>query len=196
MKKTVEFLFDFTSAPSYIAWKCIGPMADAVNAEVAFVPVLLGGIFKATGNAGPMGIPAKEAWYRGDLALWCRKRDVAINPSRFLPLRSLDLMRGCFVASERGELARYADVVFDAIFLHGKNMADMGVVEQVLNDAGLVGAEYRLDVGREDIKRQLLLATNGAVARGVFGLPTFFVRDRLFFGQDRLEFVMDAIRES
>ena len=191
--RTVEFVYDFVSVPCHIAWKCLGPMVRASGAQVVLTPVLCGGIFKAIGNPGPLEIPAKREWYARDLALWARRRGVPLVQSPFLPVRSLPLMRGSFVAAERDETSRYVDTVFDAIYVHGRNLSDMKVVVDTLNEAGLDADAYLQAIERPDIKQKLLDSTQDAVARRVFGVPTFFVDDELFFGQDRLEFVVEAL---
>jgi 2-hydroxychromene-2-carboxylate isomerase len=194
MTKVVEFFYDFVSLPSYIAWKCLPPMLEAVGAELVLRPVLVGGIFKATGNAGPLALPAKKDWYMRDLALWCKKRGVVVNPSPYLPFRSLPLMRGSFVAAERGETLHYVEALFDAIFVQARNLGDLQVVAATLAAAGLDADAYLQAIDRSDIKQRLLDATQQAVDRGVFGVPTLVVNGQLFFGQDRLEFVQDALR--
>jgi 2-hydroxychromene-2-carboxylate isomerase len=194
MTKSVEFLYDFVSLPSYIAWKSLPPMLEATGAELVLRPVLVGGIFKATGNSGPLALPAKKDWYMRDLALWCKKRGVVVNPSPYVPFRSLPLMRGSFVAAERSETMRYVEALFDAIFVQARNLGDLQVVAAILDAAGLDADAYLQGIERSDIKQQLLDATQQAVDRGGFGVPTFFVNEQLFFGQDRLEFVLDALR--
>lgn len=191
---TVEFVYDFVSTPCHIAWKCLDPMIKAIGAEVVMTPVLCGGIFKALGNTGPLGIPAKREWYARDLALWARRRGVPLVHSPFLPIRSLPLMRGSFVAAERNETSRYVDAVFDSIYVHGRNLSDMRLVRETLNEAGLDADAYLQGIERADIKQKLLRNTEDAIARRVFGVPTFFVNNELFFGQDRLEFVVEALQ--
>lgn len=194
--RTVEFVYDFVSVPCHIAWKSLDPMVRDVGAEVVMTPVLCGGIFKAIGNPGPLAIPAKREWYARDLALWARRRGVTVVLSPFVPIRSLPLMRGSFIAAERDETVRYVDAVFDAIYVHGRNLSDITLVGETLNDARLDATAYLQGIERADIKQKLLRNTEDAVARGVFGVPTFFVNDELFFGQDRLEFVVEALQRN
>lgn len=194
MNATVEFLYDFVSLPSYIAWKALPPMLDAVEATLVTTPVVVTGIQKATGNPGPLAYPAKLDWYMRDLRLWCAKRDVPINPQLHVPFRSLPLLRGSLVAAERGETTHFVGAMFDAIYLHGQNFNDEHAFPESLSRAGLYASAYLQGIERLDIKDRLRLNTENAVARRVFGVPTFFVNGELFFGQDRLEFVMDALR--
>lgn len=191
---TVEFIYDFVSTPCHIAWKCLDPMLTAIGAELIMTPVLCGGIFKALGNAGPLQIPAKREWYARDLALWAKRRGVPLVQSPFLPIRSLPLVRGSLVAAERNETSRYVDAIFDSIYVHGRNLSDLALVRETLNEAGLDADAYLQAIERADIKQKLVLNTEDAIARRVFGVPTFFVDNQLFFGQDRLEFVVEALQ--
>jgi len=193
---TVEFLYDFVSTPCHIAWKCLEPMVEAVGGRVVMTPVFCGGIFKAVGNPGPLVIPAKREWYARDLAMWARRRGVTLVQSPFIPIRSLPLVRGSLVAAERDETSRYVDAVFDAIYVHQRNLSDMAIVKATLEEAGLNVQAYQEGIERPDIKQTLVRNTENAVARGVFGVPSFFVKDELFFGQDRLEFVVEALQLS
>jgi 2-hydroxychromene-2-carboxylate isomerase len=190
---TVEFIWDFVSTPCYIAWKCLEPMVGPLGAQVVYTPVFCGGIFKAIGNPGPLVIPAKKAWYARDLAMWAKRRGVPLRQSAHIPIRSLPLMRGSLLAEERGETRRYRDAVFDAVYTQERNLSDMELVKQTLREAGLDADAYLQGMERADIKQKLVRNTDDAVARGVFGVPSFFVGNELFFGQDRLEFVLEAL---
>lgn len=192
-RPVVEFVYDFVSVPCHIAWQVLRPMAEQAGARWLATPVLCGGIFKATGNPGPLTLPAKRDWYLRDLQLWARKRGVPLVLSPFLPVRSLHLVRGSFVAEARGEHLRYMDAVFEALYVRALDAGRPDVYREVLERAGFDADAYIDGVDRADIKRRLVDETDRAVARGVFGVPTFFVGDELFFGQDRLEFVFDAV---
>ncbi len=191
--KSVEFLYDFVSAPSYIAWTQLDEIAREASAQVTMTPVFCAGIFKDIGNPGPLALPAKRAWYAHDLELWARKRGVAMHRNPFAPIRSLPLMRGVIVAEERGERDRYMKTIWNAIWLDSKNMSDPGIVNETLEAAGLDVEGYAKGIEREDVKAKLRDSTQDAIRRGVFGVPTFFVGNELFFGQDRLEFVCEAL---
>lgn len=191
--RKVEFIWDFVSTPCYIAWKSIEPMVTVAGGEVIRTPVLCGGIFKATGNPGPLVIPAKREWYARDLEMWAKRRGVPLRVSPFMPVRSLPLMRGSLVADERGEGRQYCDAIFDAVYTQERNLNDMELVKQTLREARLDADAYLQGIERADIKQKLTRNTEEAVARGVFGVPSFFVGKELFFGQDRLEFVVEAL---
>lgn len=193
---TVEFVYDFVSTPCHIAWKSLEAMVAPLGAQVLLTPVLCGAIFKATGNTGPLAVAAKREWYARDLQLWAKHRGVTLVQSPFLPIRSLPLMRGSYVAAERDETRRYVDSVFDAIYARGLDLSDLAVVERTLHEAGLDAGAYLEGMSRADVKQKLIESTERAIARRVFGVPTFFVDGELFFGQDRLEFVVAALRRS
>jgi 2-hydroxychromene-2-carboxylate isomerase len=192
-RPTVEFVYDFVSIPCHIAWQVLRPMVEQAGARLVVTPVLAGGIFKATGNPGPLAVPAKRDWYQRDLQLWARRRGVRIVHNPSVPVRSLHLMRGSFVAEERGEQQRYMDAVFDAIYVQALDAGRLDVYRELLARAGFDADAYLEGIERADIKRRLIDETDRAVARGVFGVPSFFARDELFFGQDRLEFVIEAV---
>jgi 2-hydroxychromene-2-carboxylate isomerase len=192
-RPTVEFVYDFVSVPCHIAWTALRPMIEQAGARLVVTPVLVGGVFKATGNPGPLAVAAKRAWYLRDLQLWARKRGVPLVPNPAVPVRSLHLMRGSFVADERGEQLRYMDAVFDAIYVQTLDPGRPEVYREVLDRAGFDVDVYLAGIERPDIKRRLADETQRAVQRGVFGVPSFFVGDELFFGQDRLEFVIEAV---
>ena len=196
MTKTVEFLYDFASVPCYIAWTQIDAIARRANAQLTMTPVFCQGIFNAIGNPGPLAIPAKREWYGRDLELWVKKLGIPYRPNPNNPIRTLPLMRGVFVAQERGEIDRYVETIFEAIFVNSRNMSDIDVVHATFTDAGIDFESYWKEIERDDIKLKLRRNTDDAVGRGVFGVPTFFVGDQLFFGQDRLEFVSDALRSA
>jgi 2-hydroxychromene-2-carboxylate isomerase len=159
-------------------------------------PVFCGGIFQATGNAGPFAIPAKQAWYAGDMALWARHLGVPLNPSPHWPIHSLQIMRGVFVAEERGELDAYLVAMFEANFMRARNLTEADEVRNTLVEAGLDADTYFAEIRRDDIKVRLRKNSDAAVSRGAFGVPTFFVGEQMFFGQDRLHFVKQALQES
>ncbi len=196
MPKRLEFLYDIVSVPTYLAWTRIPALAEATGAEVVMTPVFCGAIFKAIGNEGPLGIPAKRAWYKGDMELWARHLGVPLKESPHWPVLSLPVMRGVFVAEERGERDAYLKAMFEANFLFARNLNEPDEVRSTLVEAGLDAEAYFAGIQRDDVKDRLRKNTDGAVARGAFGVPTFFVGERMFFGQDRLHFVKDALLES
>jgi len=193
---TLEFVYDFVSVPCYLAWTQLSAITEESGAEIQLSPVFCGGIFKATGNPGPLVIPAKREWYAGDLMMWAAHYGVPLESNPHSPVQSLPLMRGAIIAEERGELEQYLKTMFEAVCVKALNMSDIKRVRETLNEASLDAATYFSQIERQDVKDRLRQSTDDAVVRGVFGVPTFFVGERMFFGQDRLEFVRKALGEA
>jgi 2-hydroxychromene-2-carboxylate isomerase len=156
--------------------------------------MLLGGVFQLTGNTSPAFNQVKSAHSQRDLERFVGKYAVPFRRNPFFPVNTLKLMRGAVVAAEEGYLDRYNGAVFAGMWRDGRNMAEEAVVAETLGEAGLDPAHILARIGEDGVKQTLKRWTEAAVARGVFGAPTFFVGDEMFFGQDRLDFVEDALR--
>lgn len=195
MSKKVEFFFDFGSPASYLAWTQLPKIAAATGAEIVWRPMLLGGVFKATGNASPVLVPAKGRWMMADLGRFAMKYGVPLNVPPNFPVNTLAMMRGaCGIQLKRpGDFQNYVAAMFEGMFARGLAMDDPGVLAEVLTAAGFNKAEFDALVADPAVKRALIDNTEEAVARGVFGAPTIFVGDEMHFGQDRLEFVARAL---
>jgi len=193
MPKTVEFLFDFGSPASYLAYKRLPDLVARTGAQVDYVPMLLGGVFKATGNASPAEVPAKGRWMNADLARWAKRYGAPFNRNPFFPINTLHLMRGATGLIEDVRFMAYCDLVFDAMWLEPKNLGDPAELAPVIRRAGVEPDDFRALVERDDVKARLKATTEAAVARGAFGAPTFFVGEEMFFGQDRMDFVEEAL---
>ena len=194
-QRTVEYFFDVGSPTAYLAWTQLPKIAAETGAAIAWRPMLLGGVFKATGNASPVTVPAKGRWMNEDIARWARRYGVPFAFNPYFPINTLTLMRGATGLQMRrpDELARYLDVIERAMWEASKNLGDPAVLAATLAEAGFDAEEFVALVGDPEVKAKLVATTEEAVARGVFGAPTFFVGDAMFFGQDRLEFVREAL---
>lgn len=193
MGKTVEFFFDFGSPASYLAYKRVPGLAARTGATVDYRPMLLGGVFKATGNASPAAVPAKGRWMNADLARWARRHGVAFNRNPFFPINTLQLMRGAAGLQGDPRFMAYCDAVFDAMWLEPRNLGEAAEVAAVVRRAGIDPDDFAALIARDDVKARLKATTEEAVARGAFGAPTFFVDGELYFGQDRMDFVEEAL---
>jgi 2-hydroxychromene-2-carboxylate isomerase len=193
--KTVEFYFDFGSPASYLAWTQLPAIAAQYDAQLVYRPVLLGGIHKATNNASPAAIPAKGAWMQIDLARFARRYGVQFQHNPYFPINTLMLMRGATGAQMQDEalFLRYVDTVYRAMWEQPRNMADPATIGEVLATGGLDASLLLQLTQSPDVKEKLKQDTEAAVARGLFGAPTMFVGDEMFFGQDRLDFVKEAL---
>jgi 2-hydroxychromene-2-carboxylate isomerase len=157
--------------------------------------MLLGGVFKATGNASPVTVPAKGRWMGQDMARFATRYGVAFAHNPHFPINTLTLMRGAAGLQLRDpqDLMRYVDAVFNAMWVQPRNMGAPEVLAEVLGAAGFGAEHFMALVADPEVKAALVATTEEAVARGAFGAPTFFVGDKMFFGQDRLDFVREAL---
>ncbi|HEY1707832.1 MAG TPA: 2-hydroxychromene-2-carboxylate isomerase [Rhizomicrobium sp.] len=194
----VEFLFDFGSPNAYLAHQVVPDIERRTGAKFEYVPVLLGGIFKATGNQSPMQafghIPSKIAYERLETQRFVERHRLAkfqFNP--FFPVNTLGIMRGAVAAQRRGELPRYMDAVFHHMWEAPKKMDDPAVIHAALKESGLDADALLAAAQTPEVKDGLIKNTEAAVARGVFGIPTFFVDGQIYFGKDRLRDVEEAI---
>ena len=194
MTKTVEFFYDFGSPTVYLAATQLPDIAASVGATIDWRPMLLGGVFKSTGNQSPVVVPAKAAYMNDDLQRFAKRYGVPFRFNPHFPINTLALMRGA-VAYQDDAVASstYRDAIFTAIWVEARNLNEPEVIGQVLSDAGLDPAELMNRIGQQTVKDQLIANTEEAVNRGVFGAPTFFVGEQMFFGQDRLDFVAEAL---
>jgi 2-hydroxychromene-2-carboxylate isomerase len=194
MGKTVEFYFDFGSPYSYLAYRALPGIAAAHGAQIALRPMLLGGVFKATGNHSPIEIPAKNRWLRLDLERWAARYGAKFAHNPYFPINTLTLMRGAAGMQMReADFPKYVEAIFHAMWAEPRNLGDQNELAAVLREAGIDADGFQTLVNDPAVKEQLKKNTEEAVARGVFGAPAFFVGEEMFWGQDRLDFVAAAL---
>jgi len=193
--RRLEYFFDFGSPTSYLAWTQLPALVADTGAELVWRPMLLGGVFKSTGNASPVSIPAKGRWMSGDIARWAARYGVPFRFNPHFPINTLTLMRGAAGLQLRSpeSFERYCRAVSEAMWQEGANLGDPAVLAATLARAGFDVEAFLALVGDPEVKARLVATTEEAVARGVFGAPTFFVGEAMFFGQDRLDFVREAL---
>ncbi len=195
MTRSVEFLFDFGSPAAYLAWTQLPDLAAKTGATVDIQPMLLGGVFQATGNRAPISVPLKGSYLFKDLNRFARSYGVPLVMNPHFPINTILLMRIDVGMLESGhpKLQAYRDAVFRAIWVDQRNMGDPDTVAEVLTAAGLDAPALMALAADPKVKEALKERTQQAVDRGVFGAPTFFVGDEMFWGQDRLDFVRAAL---
>jgi len=195
MTKQIEFFFDVGSPATYLAWTQLSALAERNHAELIWKPMLLGGVFKATGNQSPIAIPAKGKYTMVDFQRHARLYNVPLRFNPHFPINTLQLMRGATALLDSPRFHDYLTAVFNAIWVDEKNMGQPEVVAAVLHNAGFVPQTIFESANTDAVKERLKQFTEEAVARGVFGAPTFFVDGDMFFGQDRLGFLEQALRK-
>jgi len=198
MTPKVEFHFDFGSPNAYFVHKLVPQVEQRTGAKFTYVPILLGGVFKLTNNQPPMvqfkDIKSKQDYQRLEIIRFIKKHGLTqfkMNPH--FPVNTVQIMRGAVAAEMDGQLATYVDAVFHHMWEEGTKMDDAEVIRAALDSSGLDGARTLARIQEPEVKDRLLKNTEGSVARGTFGAPTFFVGDEIFFGKDRLRDVEEEI---
>ncbi|PAU60203.1 disulfide bond formation protein DsbA [Pseudomonas sp. PIC25] len=196
MSKSVEFFFDFGSPATYLAWTQLPRIAAETGASIVWRPMLLGGVFKATGNQSPVAIPAKGRYMLQDFARFARRYGVPMTFNPHFPINTLPLMRGATAYLDTPLFHPYLTAVFEAMWQQQKNLGQPEVVAEVMATAGFDLEDFQRRIEDETVKERLKATTEEAVRRGAFGAPTFFVGGEMYFGQDRLDFVVEALQRA
>ncbi|MEC9433764.1 MAG: 2-hydroxychromene-2-carboxylate isomerase [Pseudomonadota bacterium] len=189
--KPVEFLFDFGSPNAYFVHRVLPGLAADAGVEVTYVPILLGGVFKATGNVSPVQafahIPAKLAYQGREMERFVARHGLtAYRRNPHFPVNTLGVMRGVFAAKRMGVFEPYVEAVYAAMWELGLKMDDPEVVVATLDAAGLDGAGLMALAQDPEVKAELVAATSAAVERGCFGSPTLFVGEEMWFGKEHM----------
>lgn len=193
MDRVVEFYFDYGSPYSYLAYGRLPELLRRTGARAEYRPMLLGGVFQATGNNSPALIRAKWGHSERDLQRFAAKYGVAYRRNPYFIVNTLKLMRGAVVAAEEGYLERYSEAAFAGMWRDAKKLDEETAIAETLDAAGIDGGHVLARIREDRVKQALKSWTEAAVKRGVFGAPSFFVGGEMFFGQDRLDFVEDAL---
>jgi 2-hydroxychromene-2-carboxylate isomerase len=196
--RLVEFHFDVGSPNAYFVHKVLPGIAERTGATLRYVPVLLGGIFKATHNRSPFeafaGIRNKLAYERLEIARFIARHGLTgfkMNP--FFPVNTLMLMRGAVAMDKEGRLGPYVEAAFHHMWVEPKKMDDPAVFKTAMDASGLDGAALLEAAQAPDVKAGLIANTEASVGRGAFGVPTFFIGREMYFGKDRLRDVEEAL---
>lgn len=191
MTKPFEFYFDFISPYSFLAHKKIRIIEKKNSIKVKYKPILLGGLHNLHGIKAPAFIPAKAKHMIRDCKLIAEENKIKFKFNSYFPIRSLNLMRGVIVAEEDNFKSHYIDFIFNAIWEDGLNMNDENVVYKVLKNLNINPKTFFLRSTSSSVKDSLRLKTSEAFKKGIFGAPTFVSNNKVFWGQDRLKFVID-----
>ena len=195
--KTVEFYFDLGSPYSYLAYYRLRQMAEQQSFQIIYKPILLGGVFKETGNRSPIEIPSKGIYSMLDMQRWADYYGIPMQMNPHFPMNTLTLMR-ILTGVQLFHLEKFEQVLkllFDAMFGTPKNLNEPAVLAEVLKPSGFSVDDVMSMVQSDVVKQKLITETELAIQRGIFGAPTFFVRDEMYWGQDRLHFVEQALQK-
>jgi 2-hydroxychromene-2-carboxylate isomerase len=199
MSATIEFIFDFASPNSYLAYRALPSILERTGARLMINPCLLGGIFKATGNVAPKiafaAVKGKLDYEMLEFRRFIAKHRLdKFRDNPHFPVNSLMLMRGYIAAREAGVEDGYLEMGLEGLWEEGLKLDDREVLARRIDSAGLDSASLLAAAQTDRVKLKLADNTAAAVARGVFGVPTFFVGDEMFFGKDRLGQVGEAVQ--
>ncbi len=193
MNKKVEFFFDIVSPASYLAWTQVEKLADETGAKVIYRPFFLPAVFEKAGNTTPVTIPQKGKWLFEDLGRFAKRYGVPFKMNSRFPLNSLYAIRGLIAYQESGHIRQLGDGFYAAMWINDEDINNPEIVERIVRDAGIDPGEYQQRVSSPEVKQAVFDITDEAVKRGMFGAPTFFVGETLHWGQDRMDFVREAL---
>ena len=193
MAKTVEFFYDYASPYSYLADCRLPQIAAYHRATIVYRPAILGVLVVESGNQPPPTVPAKMKYLNADTRRWADRLNVSFVPNPSFPVRSITLMRAALVAQDNGVFPAFHTAMWRAMWTEQANLADPAVIGDTLTRAGLDAQTIMRGTADDAVKARLKANCDAALARGAFGMPTFFVGDEMFFGNDRLDFVEAAL---
>ena len=193
MTKTVTFCFDFGSPYSYLAYNYLSPIKDA-GAQIELKPVLLGGIFKATGNQPPATVQKKGEYMFKDIQRWSNKLGISFKMNPYFPILTVPHMRGAILAQKKNILEDYMQSMFDSMWLKGLNLNDQEILTQVASESGIDPNDFAEGISSDEIKDELRLNTQFAIDKGAFGVPTYFLENEMFWGIDSIKFLLESLK--
>lgn len=191
MTVKLEFFYDYVSVYSYLANHAISRLEGV---DVVYRPMFLGAVMQATGNRPPATVAAKGKYLTKDVYRWVAQYGIPFKFNSIFPQKTLSALRLAVAAQRRGGYEPLHRALFDAAFVSDRDLGDLSVLAEILTAAGLDAEERLADIDDPSIKEELKATTEEAVERGVFGAPTFFVGDEMFFGNDRFDFVREALK--
>ena len=190
MIKPFEFYFDFGSPYSFLAHKQIRKIESDNSIKIKYIPILLGGLLKLAGIKANADIPIKGKYMIKDCKLWAEKNQITFKFNNYFPINTLNLMRSAIVAEKKNFAENFINKVFDAIWKDGLNLNDDLIIEKLLKNLDINPKNFLMEAIEPKIKNALKKITDEAYNNGIFGVPTFMINNKIFWGQDRLNFVL------
>ena len=195
MIKSFEFYFDFASPYTFLAHKEIRKIEKENSIKIKYMPILLDALLKSVGIKANADIPIKAKYMIKDCKLWAEKKNVVFKFNNYFPIVTLNLMRCVLVAEKQGFAQNFINKIFDAIWEDGLNLNDNIIVEKLLKNIGINAKKLLMESVDNKIKDELKKRTDEAYKKGIFGSPSFIVNNKIFWGQDRLEFVFNEAKK-
>ena len=190
MSKPIDFYFDFVSPYSFISFQKIKILKFKQDFKFRLKPILLGGLHNLHKITAPAFIPAKAKFMIRDCKMICEKNKISFKFNSYFPIKTVDLMRGVLIAEEDGIASIYIDKIFESLWVSGFNLNDQQIIDKVLKNLDINPKTFSLRLSNQNIKDELKKRTQEAYDKGIFGAPTFLVNNKVFWGQDRLEYAI------
>jgi len=194
MPQIFDFFYDLGSPYSYLASTQLAGIEQRTGAKARLLPITLGGLRKVTGHQIPP--PQQLKYMSEDSARWARQYGVRMQIPKAFPVSTIQALRACLAAGRRDRGAEAMHALFAAYWAEGEDISDASVIERALTGAGLDGRALVAATQEQEIKDGLRKNTDLAMARGVFGVPTIFVGEQSFWGNDRLQFAEAELKRS
>ena len=195
MNKTFDFYFDFISPYSFLAHKKLKKIEKKIAIKIKYKAILLGGLHNLHGIKAPAFIPSKAKFMIRDCKMIAEKNNIKFKFNSYFPIKTVNLMRGVFIAEEDDYKNYYIDKIFDSIWMDGFNMNDQIVVDKVLKNLNINPKTFSLRCSSQNIKNQLKKKTDEAFEKGIFGAPSFYINNKIFWGQDRISLLIDELKK-
>jgi 2-hydroxychromene-2-carboxylate isomerase len=193
MTKSIEFYFDFVSPYSYLAFQEIKKIEKKELIKIKYMPILLGGLHNLHGIKAPAFIPSKAKFMIRDCKLIAEKNKIEFKFNSYFPIKTLNLMRGVLVSQEDDFVKFFINTIFNAIWKDGLNLNDANIIDKILKNMNINPKTFILRSTSQNIKSLLKEKTSEAHEKGIFGAPTFLVNNKIFWGQDRLNFALEEV---
>jgi len=191
MNKSFEFYFDFVSPYSYLAHKEIRKLEKKNSIKIKYKPILLGGLHNLHSIKAPAYIPSKAKFMIRDCKMVAERKKISFKFNTYFPINTLNLMRGALVAEEDDFQSFYIDRIFDSVWQDGLNMNDQNIIDKILKNIEVNPKTFYLRINSQNIKEILKKRTKDAFDKNIFGAPTFYINNKIFWGQDRLEYAVN-----
>ena len=196
----IEFYFDCSSPWTYLAFTEILPLSQRQNLEIVWKPVLVGGVFNAVNKDvyefRKKPNPLKLSYSNDDLNLWSKVREVNISFPKVFPVNSVKAMRGCLFADKENKLVEFANNIFQSYWDEGVDISQEDLLLGIVKNSNLNPEEFTKFIASKEAKDLLIENTEELIKRGGFGSPTFFYKDKMFFGNDRLHLFEEALKKN
>jgi len=193
--KKIDFYFDVGSPYSYLAHTQLKKYEKETGEKVNYLPILVGGLHKLAGITAPGLIPIKAKYLIKDCKMWAEKYKIKYHFNRYFPIKTLNLMRACLVAEKENFLKEFADKSFQAIWVDNLNLNDEKIFNKFMNSTDNFTNLFSNKFNDQKIKDELIKKTSDSFNKGIFGVPTFIVNEKMFWGQDRLDFVFNEAKK-